>query len=139
MISTRRNTWPALFISVALIAFLGCTESVETLSTNPSASIKAILINPSSPNVSVLQSTQLRAIASYTDGTTSDVTSTAVWASSVTAVAPSALLGLLTCAAAGTSQISASVAAIAAAVSVTCSGPQVQDVKLETTPSVIRS
>jgi hypothetical protein len=139
MISTRRNTCRGLFTSLALIVSIGCTETVKPLSVNPSVGIKAMQITPSSPNVSVPQSTQLRAIASYTDGTTSDVTSTATWASSATAVAPSALLGLLTCAAAGTSKISASVAAIAAAVSVTCSGPQVQDVKLEATPSVIRS
>jgi hypothetical protein len=126
-------------VGLALIAFIGCTERVEPLSVSPSVGIEAMQITPSAANVSVPQSTQLRAIASYTDGTTSDVTSTAVWASSVAAVAPSVSQGVLTCAAAGISQISASIGAMVAAASVTCTGSQVQDVKLETTPSVIRS
>jgi hypothetical protein len=126
-------------VSAALLAFIGCTETVEPLSANPSVGIKAIQITPSSPNVSVPQSTQLRAIASYADGTTLDVTSTAAWASSVAAVAPSVSQGLLTCEAAGISQISASIGAMVAAASVTCSAPQVEDVRLETTPLVIRS
>jgi hypothetical protein len=139
MFPTCSNAYRPFFAGIALIAFIGCTETVEPLSDKPSVAVKSLQITPSSPNLSVLQSTQLRAIASYTDGTTLDVTSTAAWASSVTAVAPSAPQGLLTCEAAGTSQISASIAAIAAAVSVTCSAPQIKDVKLEATPLVIRS
>jgi hypothetical protein len=139
MFPTRPNAYLSFFASAALIAFIGCTETVEPLSTNPAAGIKAIQITPSSPNVSVPQSTQLRAIASYTDGTALDVTSTAAWASSVTAVAPSVSQGLLTCEAAGISQISASIGAMAATASVTCSAPQLEDVKLAATPSVIRS
>jgi hypothetical protein len=126
-------------VGLALIAFIGCTNTAEPLSANPSVGIKAIQITPSSSNVSVPQSAQLRAIASYTDGTTLDVTSTAAWASSVTAVAPSASQGLLTCETAGISKISASIGAMVAAASVTCSAPQVEDVRLEATPSVIRS
>ena len=126
-------------VSLALIAFIGCTGTVEPLSANPSVGLKSIQITPSSLNVSIPQSTQLRAIASYTDGTTLDVTSTAAWASSVAAVAPSVSQGLLTCAAAGQSQISASIGATVAAASVTCSVPHVEDVRLETTPLVIRS
>jgi hypothetical protein len=139
MFPTRPNAYLSFFASVALVAFIGCTETVEPLSINPAAGIKAIRITPSSPNVSIPQSTQLRAIASYTDGTTLDVTSTAAWASSVTAVAPSVSQGLLTCEAAGISQISASIGAMAATASVTCSAPQLEDVKLEATPLVIRS
>ncbi len=139
MFPTRPNACLSFFSCVALIAVIGCTETVESLSADPSVAIKTIQITPSSPNISVVQSNQYKAIATYLDGTTLDVTSTAAWASSVTAVAPSVPLGFLTCQAAGTSQISASMGAHAAMVSVTCAAPQIEDIKLEATPLVIRS
>jgi Pectate lyase superfamily protein len=139
MFLTRPNACLSFFSSVALIAVIGCTETVEPLSGDPSAVIKTIQITPSSSNISVVQSIQFKAIATYMDGTTLDITPTAAWASSVTAVAPSVPLGFLTCQASGTSQISASMGAHAAVVPVTCVAPQIEDVKLEVSPLVIRS
>jgi hypothetical protein len=135
----RPSAYRAVFVGAALIAFIGCTETVEPLSANPSVDIKGIQITPSTSNLTVPQSTQLRAIASYADGTTLDVTSIAKWASNQTAVVPSAPLGLPTCETAGTSQISASMGNIVAAITMTCSAPQIEDVKLEASPLVIRS
>jgi Pectate lyase superfamily protein len=139
MFPMRPNAYRAVFVSAALIAFIGCAETVEPLSANPSVEIKGIQITPSTSNLAVPQSTQLRAIASYADGTTLDVTSTAKWASSQTAVVPSAPLGLPTCETAGTTQISASTGNVVAAITMTCSAPQIEDVKLEAIPLVIRS
>ena len=139
MYPTRPIACLSLFSCVALIASIGCTERAEPSSADTSESIEAIQITPSSPKISVVQSIQFKAIATYMDGTTLDVTSTAAWASSVTAVTPSVPLGFLTCRAAGTSQISASMGAHAAVISVTCAAPQIEDVKLEATPLVVRS
>jgi hypothetical protein len=139
MFPLRPIAYRAIFASIALLAFVGCTDTVEPLSANPSVNIKGIQITPSTSNLTLLQSAQLRAIASYADGTTLDVTSTAAWSSSVTAVTSSVEEGFLTCGAAGTSQISASIGEVVAATSVTCSAPQIKDVKLEATPLVIRS
>ena len=139
MFPTRPNTFLSFSAIVALLACIGCTETVEPLSEASSVNIKTIQITPSSPNVSVAQSMQFSALATYTDGTTLDVTSAASWTSSVNAVVPSVPLGLLTCETAGTSQISASMGAHVGVVSVTCAAPQIKDVRLETTPLVIRS
>jgi Pectate lyase superfamily protein len=139
MFLTRPNACLSLFSCVALIAAIGCTDTVEPLSADSSTAIETIQITPSSSKISVVQSIQLKAIATFMDGTTLDVTATAAWASSVTAVAPSVPLGFLTCQAAGTSQISASMGTHAAVVSVTCGAPQIEDVTLEATPFVIRS
>jgi hypothetical protein len=125
--------------TIVLFASVGCSEQSELLPSVKPAVIKAIAINPPSPNVPVLGNAQFHAIASYTDGSTADITSTAVWASSVDAVAPFEGQGLLTCKKAGSSDISASAGGVATAAPLTCSAPQIIDVRLEATPLVIRS
>ncbi len=97
--------------AIALFASVGCSEHLE--SNIVSVAIKAIAITPSSPNIPILESTQFHATASYTDGSTKDITSTAVWASSAAAVAPFEAQGLLTCKEAGRSDISASAGGVA--------------------------
>jgi hypothetical protein len=56
----------------------------------------AITITPSSANFTIGFTQQFRAIANYGDGTTQDVTSTAIWTSSNPAIATIGLLGLAT-------------------------------------------
>jgi hypothetical protein len=121
------------------MALLGCADIVKTLSVTPAVEVKTIQITPSTSNLKVLQSEQLRAIASYSDGTTLDITSTAKWTSSQPAVVPSAPLGLPTCATAGTTQISASAGSAIATMTMTCTAPQLEGIKLEASPLVIRS
>jgi hypothetical protein len=139
MFPIRCNAFCIMFTSFAVLVSVGCTNKVEPLANNPLVGIKTIQITPSSPNLPVLQTTQLSAIANYTDGTTLDVTSMAVWSSSVTMVASSAAQGVLTCETVGASQISASLGGVTAVTSVTCSAPQIEDVKLEASPSIILS
>jgi hypothetical protein len=121
MFLARSNAFRFVIASTALIAFSGCTEQFETLSTASSSTvIKAITITPSLSNVSALQSVQLHAIASYSDGSTTDITSTAAWASSATAIAAIEAQGLLTCQAAGSSQISAATGGVVADAPLNC-------------------
>ena len=134
MFPMRPNVFLSFFVAVALLVCVGCTETVEPLSKAPSANIKTIQITPSSANISVTQSMQFSALATYTDGTTLDVTSAVAWASSVNAVVLSAPLGLLTCETAGTSQISASMGAHVGVVSMTCAAPQIKEVRLKRLP-----
>jgi hypothetical protein len=138
MFLTHSNVFRFVIASIPLIAFIGCTEKFETLSTTPSASaeIKTIAITPSPSNVAVLQSVQLHAIASYSDGSTADVTSTAAWVSSTTAVAAIAAQGLLTCETAGNSQVSVTAGEVVANVPLTCSNaPTVLATTIQITPT----
>lgn len=127
------------FVTTVLLASVGCSEQPNRLPNSESVAIKTIAITPPSPNLSVLGRAQLQAIANYTDGSTADVTSKAVWASSAAAIAPFEAQGLLTCKTAGSSVISASAGGLAATAHLTCSVPQLIDIKLESTPLVIRS
>jgi pectate lyase-like protein len=129
----------SLIATIVLFASFGCAEQAEVLPNSQTVDIKAIAITPSSPNVPVLGSAQLHAIASYADGSTADITSTAAWASSAAAVAPLGTQGLLTCKTAGSSNISASAGGVAATAPLTCSVPPIIDVKIKATPLVIRS
>src|ERR1700746_2844463 len=100
--------------TIVLFASVGCSEQLRPLPNSESAVIKTIAITPPSPNLPVLGSAQFHAIANYADGSTADITSTAVWASSAATVAPFEAQGLLTCKTSGSSDISASAGGVAA-------------------------
>ena len=61
------------------------TSKIDIVVLNPQVS--AVSISPSSPSVAAGQDVQLSATATYTDATTADVTSKAIWISSDTQTA----------------------------------------------------
>src|ERR1035437_9248721 len=101
-----RNIW-ILIASMAAVASAGCGMQVEKLSERVQPAITALSITPQSPSILIKQTAQLKAVASYANGSTTDITSTAEWTSSAPAVAPVDSQGLLTCQSAGSSLVSA--------------------------------
>jgi hypothetical protein len=115
--------FPLLIISIVPLALDGCGTQVEPLPVSELAVVKTISITPSSPNVAVTGSTQFHAIAGYTDGSTADITSAALWTSGTAAVASLEGHGLLTCKTVGSSTVSASAGGVIAVAPLVCSGP----------------
>ena len=96
---------------VALLALTSCgggsRSTHSLLSPSSPASITAIAIAPSSPSVNVGSSVQLMATATYSDGTTADVTNSVGWSVVVPQVASLVSPGLFKGVSAGSSQIDA--------------------------------
>ena len=129
----------SLIASIFLCASLGCGTDVKVLSANESPLISAISIEPQSPSISTHQTAQLRAIATYTNGTTSDITSTADWTSSTPTIVALNAQGVLSCSVPGNARVSASAQTVSVTATVTCSAPQIATIRLVATPPVIRS
>ncbi len=78
----------ALLFALASSALLvGCMGSGSSQSNNPSPTITSIALTPQNSAVTVGKTLQLSAQATYSDGSTKDITSTAVWAISDSSVA----------------------------------------------------
>ncbi len=89
-----------------LSATLGSVVGSTTLTVVP-ATLASIVVTPSNPTVIKDQSQQFTAIGTYTDAITVNLTASAMWASSSTAIATITAGGLASATAAGTTTISA--------------------------------
>jgi len=98
------------FGTVTITATLGSITNSTTL-TVASITLTGIVVTPINPSVSVGQTQQLFATATFSDGTTQDITTTAHWSSSTVGVASInngvSGGGLATAKAAGTTTITA--------------------------------
>jgi hypothetical protein len=83
------------------------------------AAIVALNIQPSAVSMVLGSSRQLRAIASFSDGTTQDVTATAIWSATQPAIASVNSRGLVTANRVGSTTIMASASGLTASASVT--------------------
>lgn len=87
----------------------GVTSTAASLVvTPPAATQTGVSVTPLTVGLTVGQTSALTAMASYSDGSSTNVSSTATWASDNTAVATVDATGLVTAVAAGTANITAS-------------------------------
>jgi hypothetical protein len=93
----------------------GSTSGQPATSLN-AATLQSVMITPSKPVVSIGATTQLKAIATFSDGSTKDVSTNFAWASSDTRNINISPAGLLSGVATGNSTISGSYQSMAAAV-----------------------
>jgi uncharacterized protein YjdB len=91
---------------VTITATLGGAIGSAMLTVSPPALV-SITITPPNPSVAAGLSSQLTATGNYSDGTTNDLTATAVWASSAVGVATITAAGLAMGIAAGAATITA--------------------------------
>ena len=84
----------------------GVTSPVDTL-TVTAATLSSIALAPASPSVAKGLTEQFTATGTYSDGTTSNLTSQVVWASATPSVATISASGLATTLAVGTTNITA--------------------------------
>lgn len=110
-------------VTISLI-FTGCGGGGKAVTPPPSnVTVRSIALAPSSPSVVAGRTQQITATASYSDGSTKDVTSTAAWSSSSGSVATINATGLLTAMSQGSATISATFSGVAGSTSVTVSAP----------------
>src|ERR1700751_5680746 len=92
-------------VAFFLLALLqGCGSSSSH--ANP-RTLQSVVVTPAQPSVALGSQQQFKAIGMYNDGTSQDLTSTAVWTSSQTSVATINPGGLAATKATGTSSITA--------------------------------
>lgn len=129
---TSKSIWASTVTAVATIeAATGLARSLSLGTTSITATIGAIngsttitataaipqslLLSPAKLGASVGANEQLKAILTYSDGSTADASSRAAWTSAQTSVATvNAASGLVTGVAAGTATVTAAVAGISA-------------------------
>lgn len=122
---TAETTWSSSNPSIASISHTGlatgvkdgtvtitgrcqCIESTTTLGVGTQvASLTSIAVSPSNPTIQVGNTQQFIATATYSDGTTSVITSSATWSSSNNSIATINTSGLATGVAAGIVTITA--------------------------------
>ena len=103
------------FLLTVLALSAGCGGGVF----NNNASITSIAVTPASPSIAAGVTQQFSAMATYSNGTTADVTSLATWTSSTASVASISSGGMATAVAAGSSTITASLSGVSSAAALT--------------------
>ena len=122
---SNQVTWNSDTTATATISSTGLASGVAAGTANISATldgvtspnvlltveaVTSIAVAPSSPaNLAVGSAQQFTATATFTDGTTEDITSQVIWASDNTAIAQIDLTGSATGVAAGTANITAAI------------------------------
>ncbi len=108
----------------AVITATSGSISGSVTMTVTAAQMISIAVTPSNPSLAAGLSQQLQATAKFTDGSTSDVTSSVTWSSQNTAVAAVSSSGLLTGKTVGTAVVTATSGSISASVTVTVTPAQ---------------
>lgn len=100
-----RHLFAAVVVPLILTAFvIGCSGPT----TNTGKTLKSIAVTPASPaHLKVGATQQFTATATFSDGTSSDITATVTWTSATTATATISTSGVATGVAAGTTTITA--------------------------------
>jgi uncharacterized protein YjdB len=121
-------------ILLALTACGGSGGSSQSVNNGPT--LRSIQVSGLSGNVTAGQTQQLTATATYSDGSTKDVTSTASWTSTNANVASVATGGMLTAKASGQCSVSAKIGTIGGSLAVTVMPALVSIAVTPATPSI---
>lgn len=97
---------PILFVVLCLLLTTACNDLQTTSSPTPTRSVVSIALSTGTVSVGRNESTQVSATATWSDGTTADVTASAAWTSSNSQVATVAA-GLVTAVGLGDAQVAA--------------------------------
>ena len=95
----------SVVLAFTLVLSIGCSSSSNDSGT--AASLSTITVTGASPSTPMFKTNQFTATGKYSDNTTQDLTATATWSSSNTAVATIAANGLATAVKDGTTTITA--------------------------------
>jgi uncharacterized protein (TIGR03437 family) len=100
-------------------------EAYLTIAAPPqdTSTLQSIVITPSSTNLNVGQTLQLKATATYADGSTGDITATALWTSSNVEIASVSSSGSVTAMGPGGASITAALSGISGTLAVTVAAP----------------
>lgn len=105
----------------------GAVSGSDTL-TVTAAQLTSVTVSPANPNVAAGLKQQFKATGTYTDGSTSDVTSSATWSSDTPSVATINSSGLATTIIKGTAKITATVGSFTGSTTLNVTAAQVASI-----------
>ncbi len=143
---SNADTDPGLTRALALgttnVHATSSTVTAQTTITVTAAKLVSIAISPANPTLPAGTSQALLATGTYSDASTLDVTSSAVWSSSSTTVATvsnaSATQGLVTAIAVGSSTLTATLNGVSGSTKLTVSAPTITQIVISPIASSVR-
>jgi uncharacterized protein YjdB len=123
--TVKKNTGLATAVApgtATITATSGTISGSATLTVTPAA-LTSIFVTPTTASVAAGSTQQFTATGTYSNGTTQNVTSTAIWTSSATSTATVTSSGLATGVAQGTATITAASGTIGASAALTVTSP----------------
>jgi uncharacterized protein YjdB len=134
------KTLRASFIFVCLSLFSACgAGSLGPGVSASSPSLQSTQIAPSAPSISLGQNQQFTATGHYSDGSSKDITSSVVWASSNTSVVTISGSGLATSRATGSATISATLSGVTGYGSITVTSASLVSILISPSATSIAS
>lgn len=110
------------FLCFALLIYgAGCSSGNNTGGNNAAPALVSIAVTPADPGIMLGKTQQFAATGTYSDGSTKDLTSSATWTTSNTAVAAIDRAGLASTISAGTITVSAASAGVSGVTALTVS------------------
>lgn len=153
-ILTNSVTWASSDTSVATVNASGlvttkvkgttlvtATDGSISASANvtvTAAQVTSIAVTPPSPMVAAGFTQQFKATATYTDGSTSDITSSATWSSSAQNVAKVSSTGLASTFIQGTANIDAAMGSVSGAATLDVSAPILESIAISPGPATMQ-
>jgi hypothetical protein len=118
-------------------AYAGVQGSASATVKSGSVTATGLSVSPSAPTVSIQGTQQMTATATFSDGTTQDVTTVATWSSSAPTVASVSATGLVNGLSAGTSDIGAAFQQVHGSTPVTVTAATLQSIAVTpATPTI---
>lgn len=105
------------------VVAIGGFSYVAVTAAEPSSAVQSVATSPASVTVGIGKSSQLAATATYSDGSSGDVTTQANWSSADTTKVTVSSMGVVTGVAAGTATVTAQVGAFSGGTTVTVFQP----------------
>lgn len=124
-ISFRKSVNFAFLFLLTLMA--GCGGGGDTAASS-GVTLKSIAITPANPSMPASLTNQFTATGTYSDGTSTDITSSVIWSSGDTSVATIDSSGLASGVAAGTSAITATSGSISGSATLTITSATLQSI-----------
>ncbi len=117
--------------STTVEATLGAVSSSSATVSVTAAVLTSISISPAAPALALGLSQQLSATGTYSDGSTANITSQVHWTSSNTSVAPVSSTGLVSTAATGSAEVTASLNGVSQQTLVTVGGAVLESISIQ--------
>jgi uncharacterized protein YjdB len=130
---------PYLLLPAVVLAAAGCGSSVNSITPPPPKTLSTIAVTPASPSIAIGATEQFTAMATYSDSSTANITSTVTWSSATTGVATINSSGMAAGVATGSSTITATLNGVSgtAMLTVSASAPTLTSIAVTpATPSI---
>ena len=127
--------WPRFIVLCFFVSLVLASAGCGGNSSSTAKTMRSIAVSPSPATIAAAATQQFAATATYSDGTTANVTTTATWTSATTTVATISASGLATAVASGSSAITASLSGVSGTAMLTVSASTATLTSIAVTPN----